>query len=336
MDKIIEALRNDDKIYINLTVAKALGIHAALVYHALLIKQYYYEQRGMVDEEGYFYSTVEDLERITTLSRSQQNRAIEALVKAGLIDYYKGGVFYRRHFRVCTDEKLIEKYFKSSSKKGESSEKQENEPESAETSETVQDSCTENGKPVLEKGAEQFSENVRSTYENSSEYSAENPQSTPKKSCTPIYINNNNQIQEINNNQSIIHIKRNESDRIDRIESNQREEYLKLIREKLEYDLISRLEREGVDEIIEIMLDVICSKKDSIRVNGEEVPTEIVKSRFLKLEYEHIDYVRQAMKESCPNVRNIRSYLITALYNAPATMNNYYTAEVYYDNRAVR
>lgn len=335
-NKIIEALRNDDKIYINLPVAKALGLHAGLVYHALVIKQYYYGQRGMVDEEGYFYSTVEDMERITTLTRPQQKRAIAALVKAGLIDYYKGGVFCRRHFRVRTDEELLDKYFNSSSKKGESSEKQENEPESAEVGEAVQDSCTENCKPVSEKGAKQFSESVRTTSEKTSEYSVENPPSTPKKSSTPIYINNNNKIREENNNLSINHIKRNERDRIDRIDNNERERYLELIKEKLEYSLLSKPERENTDEIIEIMLDIICSKKDSIRVNGEDIPTELVKSRFLKLGYEHIDYVRRAMRECSPNVRNIRSYLITALYNAPATLNNHYTAEVYYDNRAVR
>lgn len=116
-NEFLEALRDGDKMYINFSVVKALGINAGLVYHSLLAKQYYYEQRGMLDEEGYFYSTVEDMERTTTLTRSQQDRAVAALVEAGLIDYYKGGVFRRRHFRVRTDEKLLDKFFSGSCKK---------------------------------------------------------------------------------------------------------------------------------------------------------------------------------------------------------------------------
>lgn len=335
-NEFLEAFRDGDKMYINLSVVKALGINAGLVYHSLLAKQYYYEQRGMLDEEGYFYSTVEDMERTTTLTRSQQGRAVAALVEAGLIDYYKGGVFRRRHFRVRTDEKLLDKFFSGSSNKSSSCKKQENNSEPAEAAEAVQDIFSENCKQESEEIEDKFSEKVGSTSSVSSEYPAKNSRSTPKESSAPIYINNNKKIREVNNNQSIIHIKKNESDRIDGIESSQREKYLELIREKLKYDLIPRAKRERIDEIIEIMLDVICTKKDIIRVNGNDVPAEVVKSRFLKLEYEHIEYIYRAMRECCPNVRNIRSYLITALYNAPATLYNHTAAEVYYDGRAAR
>ena len=81
------------------------------------------------------------------------------------------------------------------------------------------------------------------------------------------------------------------------------------------------------------MLDVICSANDTVRVNGENMPQEIVKSRFLKLNSSHIDYVLTALKKNTSEVRNIRAYLITALYNAPTTIDSYYTAWVNHDMR---
>ena len=68
-----------------------------------------------------------------------------------------------------------------------------------------------------------------------------------------------------------------------------------------------------------------------VRINGEDIPTEAVKSRFLKLDSEHIEYVLLAMQRSPSEIRNIRAYLLTALYNAPTTMDNYFTALVNHD-----
>ena len=79
------------------------------------------------------------------------------------------------------------------------------------------------------------------------------------------------------------------------------------------------------------MVDVICSTSKTIRVNGQKVPHEVVKSRFLKLNSGHIDYVLTAMEKNTSEIRSIRSYLITALYNAPTTMDSYYKAWVNHD-----
>lgn len=79
------------------------------------------------------------------------------------------------------------------------------------------------------------------------------------------------------------------------------------------------------------MLDVICSEKEYIRVNGENVSQEIVKSRFLKLTNSHIDYLLMTLKDNTTDVRNVRSYLITALYNATTTMDSYYELKVNHD-----
>lgn len=79
------------------------------------------------------------------------------------------------------------------------------------------------------------------------------------------------------------------------------------------------------------MVDVVCSTKPTIRVNGEDIPHKIVKSTFLKLNSSHIEYILTAMSKNTSDVRNIRSYLITALYNAPATMNSFWSAMVNHD-----
>ena len=111
----------------------------------------------------------------------------------------------------------------------------------------------------------------------------------------------------------------------------ERASYEELIRENLELDLLernNRIDADRVHELVEIMLDAICSTSPTIRINGEDMPQVVVKSRFLKLDSSHIEYVLHAMDENPSDIRNIRAYLLTALYNASLTMDNYYSALV--------
>ena len=89
--------------------------------------------------------------------------------------------------------------------------------------------------------------------------------------------------------------------------------------------------QEDVDGIIELMVDTLCSVHPSIRIGGEPIPINQVRSRFLSLERKHIEYVFDSLKRNTTKVRNIRAYLLTALYNAPITINQYYQAEVQHD-----
>jgi len=79
------------------------------------------------------------------------------------------------------------------------------------------------------------------------------------------------------------------------------------------------------------MLDAVCSTAPTIRINGEDMPQQVVKSRFLKLNSSHIEYVLEAMNKNPSDIRNIRAYLLTALYNASLTIDNYYSALVNHD-----
>ena len=104
--------------------------------------------------------------------------------------------------------------------------------------------------------------------------------------------------------------------------------------EKLSFDILLLdypYEKDILKEILELILETVCTTRDSVRVSGEDKPTELVRSRLMKLDVEHIRYVMQCMKENTTCVRNIRQYMLTTLYNAPVTINHYYAARVNYD-----
>ena len=122
----------------------------------------------------------------------------------------------------------------------------------------------------------------------------------------------------------------NRTDGMDRIELI--EAYREIIKENIEYDLlVLRYGRERLDETLELMLEVILSKRPYIRIAGDDFPREIVKSRFLKINSGHLEYVFDCIDKNTTKVGNIKAYLLAALYNAPATMDSYYRAEVNHD-----
>ena len=114
----------------------------------------------------------------------------------------------------------------------------------------------------------------------------------------------------------------------------ERESYRELILENIEYDTLiqdKRLDRDRLDELVELMVDTVCSRRETIRIAGDDYPAQVVKSRFLKLDSSHIEYVLDRMQENTTYVRNIKKYLLAALYNAPATIGSYYTSLVSHD-----
>ena len=84
-------------------------------------------------------------------------------------------------------------------------------------------------------------------------------------------------------------------------------------------------------EILELLVDTVCSRRRLIRIAGDDKPAEVVKARLLKLDGDHLRFVLMCLKENTTLVRNMRQYLLAALYNAPLTMSNYYTARVQHD-----
>lgn len=108
--------------------------------------------------------------------------------------------------------------------------------------------------------------------------------------------------------------------------------YMELIRENIEYDIMMSdrkwIERDMYDEFYELICDVVCVPRKTIRIAGEDYPYSLVKSKFLKLNSSHLQYIMGCIKNNTTKVSNIKAYLITTLYNAPNTVSHYYTAEV--------
>lgn len=110
--------------------------------------------------------------------------------------------------------------------------------------------------------------------------------------------------------------------------------YRELIRENIDYDGFVKdrpYDAAQLDEMVELMLEAVCSKKKNIRVAGNDFPQAVVKSRLLKLEGEHIRFVFDCLRKNTTQVRNMKQYLLTVLYNAPVTMESYYAAQVNHD-----
>ena len=102
-----------------------------------------------------------------------------------------------------------------------------------------------------------------------------------------------------------------------------REVYREIILDNIEYEYLvqdDHIDREQLDEIAELIVDTVCSARKTIRIAGDDYPAEVVKSRFMKLDSSHVRYVMDCMRDNTTYVRNIKKYLLAALYNAPSTI----------------
>ena len=110
--------------------------------------------------------------------------------------------------------------------------------------------------------------------------------------------------------------------------------YRDLILENIDYDVLAsdpHVDREQLDEIVDLLQETVCSTRSRIRVAGNDYPAEVVRSKLLKLNSEHIRFVMDCLKQNTTRIRNIRQYLLSMLFNAPSTMNSYYTALIAHD-----
>lgn len=133
-----------------------------------------------------------------------------------------------------------------------------------------------------------------------------------------------------NTNKDYLSINQGEADtdQMDMIEI-----YTQIVKENIDYEILKadmKYQYELLDELIEIIVDVVAVHRKSIRIGGADYPYELVKGKFLKLDSGHIRYVLDSMEKTTTHIANIKAYLLTALYNAPNTISNYYSAEVNY------
>ena len=114
----------------------------------------------------------------------------------------------------------------------------------------------------------------------------------------------------------------------------ERRSYESYFRDALEFDYLLQqypYDRETLQEILDLLVDTVCTRREYIRIASDDRPRDVVKSRFMKLDSSHIQYVLDCLKENTTDVRNIKQYLLAALYNASGTISSYYSAKVNHD-----
>ena len=123
----------------------------------------------------------------------------------------------------------------------------------------------------------------------------------------------------------------------DAMSMEEMQDYRELILENIEYDHLCRefeTYREDLDEIVELIVETVCARRKTTRIAGADFPHEVVRSRFLKLDSSHIEFVMESLHNNTTEIRNMKQYLLTVLLNAPTTMSNHYTAQVNHDMHA--
>lgn len=355
MNEIFQLLNPSNTLTVNRMLAHSIGLSEAVVYAALISKCSYYERNGKLDD-GWFYSTVPDLEASTALSEYQQKRCINNLVSTGLIESKNRGLPAKRCFRIIENIELITSLIAAGEKKEMSikpaaalsyEKKRKAANSCSQSTPSCSEETTEQGTDPPQPSCEGFGACSEETAEQADEFFPpllqRNCGASSGKSDIP-YFNKSKDNKSKGNNHLSINQTGVGTDLIDMIDekqtvssvvpASQRAEYLELIKENIDYDCLVEQNpnrHDRIDEIVSLMLDVICSSKQYIRVNGEDFPQEVVKSQFLKLDSGHIEYVIMAMDKCPSNIRNIRSYLITALYNAPLTIGSFFSALVNHD-----
>ena len=110
--------------------------------------------------------------------------------------------------------------------------------------------------------------------------------------------------------------------------------YRDIIKDNIEYDILvedPHMDKDRLDEIVDLILETVCTARKTLRIAGDDYPAELVKSKFMKLTSSHIEFVLDCMRENTTKIRNIKQYLRAVLFNAPSTIDSYYTALVAHD-----
>ena len=156
---------------------------------------------------------------------------------------------------------------------------------------------------------------------------------------TPVQLNTNQiKTNKKNNDLSIINtsnpIQSNPKRNTDRNGMDEIEAYRKIIKENIEYDILiinNPMEKIRIDEIVELITETVCTSREYLTIAGDDYPAELVKSKFLKIDSEHIEYVLDSLRKNTSDVRNIKKYMLAVLFNAPSTIDSYYSALVNHD-----
>ena len=156
----------------------------------------------------------------------------------------------------------------------------------------------------------------------------------PKKEKSNTDLSNNHSIPILSPNPSPLREETAEPERKGTEAADAYSVYEEIIKDNIEYEHFikhTNIDRERLDEIVSLILETVCTKRKTIRIAGDDYPAELVKAKFMKLNSSHIEFVFDCMKENTTKIRNIKQYLKAVLFNAPNTIDSYYTALVNHD-----
>ena len=151
----------------------------------------------------------------------------------------------------------------------------------------------------------------------------ENPYTEKPDTENPTQLKKEKQITERSNHPSI----KGGEEVTDAVEA-----YREIVKENLSYEeLVKEYTPDRIDEIVELILETVCSRQKEIRIGSNYYPASLVKARLLKLRKDHIEYIMECMRKNPVRIRNIKYYILATLFNASATIGSYYDAEVRHD-----
>lgn len=271
MSILMSILSSDAYIILNKYVMKAIGLYEAILLGELCSEYIYWCKEDKL-QDGYFFSTRENIEKETTLSPHQQRQALKNLVNFGFIEVTEKDMPKKTYYKVI-EEKVYEFLSKI-------------ELDFAE----------------VKKFNDKTSKNLTSSDENIEDQDVKN-------------FNINNNIINNNKDNNILsnHIK-DEEDKID---------YEEIFKKNIEYEILIQDERTKglIQNITDIAVETLNSKHKEIYINSEPTSIELVRSQYMKLNPMHIQYLINCLQQNSKDVKSIKSYIRTSLYNAPKTMN---------------
>lgn len=274
MSILMSILSNDGYIILNKYVMKALGLHEAILLGELCSEYiYWYKEEKLQD--GFFYSTRENIERETTLSPFQQRQALKKLTEMGLVEILEKDMPKKTYYKV--DEEKVYRFLLE----------------------------TDLNLTEVKKFNDKTSNNLTSSDEK-----------IKHKEVEKLDINNNNINNNINNNNILSNLITGETE--------QKEEmgYEEIFKQNIEYDILVQdiKNKELIKNITDIAVETLNTTKTKIYINSEPKSIEIVRSQLLKLNPMHIQYVMNCLQQNTKDVKSIKSYILTSLYNAVNTM----------------
>lgn len=296
---------------------KGISNNAKLLYGLMLDRMSLSKRRGWLDDDNkvYIKYSLNNIEEDLNVSRKTAGAILKELEGIGLIDMIQqtgvANVIYVKNFvserRENTDDTRV---LEDECKKGASVKK-----EPVQNLHQCNNSTSVNFAPV-ENG-------------NQCNFDTETGEIFTQVLGENLHTINNNSNNEMSYNNPIS-LSYQQVDPMDEATA-----YMELIKQNIDYDIMMSdrnwRDSEMYDELYQIICDVVCVPRKTIRIAGEEYPYSLVKSKFLKLNSSHLQYVIGCMQNNTTKVANIKAYLITALYNAPNTISHYYNAEVNHD-----